>query len=155
MTDDLHAIEHWAGVLLAKLQPGQRRVVTRKIAQELRRSQAQRIASQQAPDGAAYTARKRRKDLRGKKGRIKRQKAAMFNKVRTTKYLKTTQDENQLSVGFFGRVARIARVHQEGLTDKVAKKGPGYHYPARPLLGFSAIDQTLIRDALLRHLDGI
>jgi hypothetical protein len=46
----------------------------------------------------------------------------MFNKVRTTKYLKTTQDENQLSVGFYGRVARIARVHQEGLTDKVAKK---------------------------------
>nr|WP_329956703.1 hypothetical protein [Collimonas humicola] len=32
------------------------------------------------------------------------------------------QDENQLSVGFLGRVARIARVHQEGLTDKVAKK---------------------------------
>ncbi|MEM4990643.1 phage virion morphogenesis protein [Collimonas sp. H4R21] len=152
MSDDLHALESWAGALLAKLQPGQRRVVTRKIAQELRRSQAQRIASQQAPDGAIYAARKQRKDLRGKKGRIKRQKAAMFNKVRTTKYLKTTQDENQLSVGFFGRVARITRVHQEGLTDKVAKKGPEYRYPARPLLGFSASDQALIRDSLLRHL---
>jgi len=152
MTDDLRAIEQWAGALLAKLQPGQRRVVTRKIAQELRRSQAQRIANQQAPDGAPYTARKQRKDLRGKKGRIKRQKAAMFNKVRTTKFLRTTQDENQLSVGFFGRVARIARVHQDGLTDKVAKKGPEYRYPARPLLGFSAGDQALIRDALLRHI---
>ncbi|WP_442783677.1 phage virion morphogenesis protein [Collimonas fungivorans] len=152
MSDDLHALETWAGALLAKLQPGQRRAVTRKIAQELRRSQAQRIASQQAPDGATYAARKQRKDLRGKKGRIKRQKAAMFNKVRTTKYLKTTQDENQLSVGFLGRVARIARVHQEGLTDKVAKKGPTYHYPARSLLGFSAADQASIRDSLLRHL---
>jgi phage virion morphogenesis protein len=152
MTNDLRAIEQWAGVLLAKLQPAQRRVVTRKIAQELRRSQAQRIASQQAPDGAIYAARKQRKDLRGKKGRIKRQKAAMFNKVRTTKFLKTTQDENQLSVGFFGRVARIARVHQEGLTDKVAKKGPVYHFPARPLLGFSATDQALIRNVLLSHL---
>jgi hypothetical protein len=38
MTEDLRAIEQWAGVLLAKFQPGQRRVVTRKIAQELRRS---------------------------------------------------------------------------------------------------------------------
>jgi phage virion morphogenesis protein len=153
MTDDLRGIEQWAGALLAKLQPGQRRVITRKIAQELRRSQAQRIASQQAPDGATYAARKQRKDLRRKKGLIKRQKAAMFNKVRTTKYLKTTQDENQLSVGFFGRVARIARVHQEGLTDKVAKKGPEYRYPARPLLGFSAVDRALIRDALLRHIE--
>jgi len=152
MSDDLRAIEQWAGALLARLQPGQRRVVTRKIAQDLRRSQAQRIASQQAPDGAPYAARKQRKNLRGKKGRIKRQKAAMFEKIRLQKNLKIEQDENQLSVGFFGRVARIARVHQEGLTDKVAKKGPEYHYPARPLLGFSATDQALICDSLIRHL---
>jgi len=153
MSDELHAIEKWAGALLAQLQPGQRRVVTRKIAQDLRRSQAQRIAGQLAPDGAPYAARKQRKNLRGKKGRIKRQKAAMFEKIRTQKNLKIEQDENQLSVGFFGRVARIARVHQEGLTDKVDKqRGPAYHYPARPLLGFSATDQTLIREALIRHL---
>jgi phage virion morphogenesis protein len=76
----------------------------------------------------------------------------MFQKIRTQKNLKIEQDENQLSVGFFGRVARIARVHQEGLTDKVAKKGPAYHYPARPLLGFSAADQVLIRDLLFLHL---
>jgi phage virion morphogenesis protein len=152
MSDDLRAIEQWAGALLGQLQPGQRRVVTRKIAQDLRRSQARRIASQQAPDGAPYAARKQRKNLRGKKGRIKRQKAAMFQKIRQVKNLRTEQDENQLSVGFFGRVARIARVHQEGLTDKVAKKGPAYHYPARPLLGFSTADQELIRDLLLHHL---
>ena len=153
MNDDLHALEAWVGALLAQLQPGQRRIVTRRIAQDLRRSQAQRIASQQAPDGAPYAARKQRKNLRGKKGRIKRQKAAMFQKIRTQKNLKIEQDENQLSVGFFGRVARIARVHQEGLTDKVAKKGPAYLYPARPLLGFSVSDQTLIRESLLRHID--
>jgi phage virion morphogenesis protein len=152
MTEDLRAIEAWAGALLARLQPGQRRILTRKVAQDLRRSQAQRIASQQAPDGASYAARKQRKNLRGKKGRIKRQKAAMFQKIRTQKNLKIEQDENQLSVGFFGRVARIARVHQEGLTDKVAKKGPAYHYPGRPLLGFSPNDQALIRDALLGNL---
>ncbi|WP_329956624.1 phage virion morphogenesis protein [Collimonas humicola] len=32
------------------------------------------------------------------------------------------------------------------------KKGPTYHYPARPLLGFSVTDQALINDSLLRHL---
>lgn len=154
MTDDLRAVETWVGGLLAKLQPAQRRTLNRKVAQDLRRSQAQRIASQQAPDGAIYTARKRRKNLRGKKGRVKRQKAAMFEKLRMTKNLKTQQDENQISVGFFGRVARIARVHQEGLKDKVSKKGPEYQYPTRPLLGFSEADQSLIRDSLFRHLSG-
>ncbi|MEO6919579.1 MAG: phage virion morphogenesis protein [Collimonas sp.] len=152
MSDDLSTLEAWAGTLLTKLQPGQRRVVTRRIAQDLRRSQAKRIASQQAPDGAPYAQRKQRKNLRGKQGRIKRQKAAMFEKLRKTKNLLTENDENQLSVGFFGRVARVARVHQEGLEDKVSKKGPNYRYPARPLLGFSATDQALIRDSLLLHL---
>lgn len=58
----------------------------------------------------------------------------MFGKIRTQQFLKTQQDENQLSVGFLGRVARIARVHQDGLTDKVSKKGPKYRYPAGPYL---------------------
>ena len=46
----------------------------------------------------------------------------------------------------------IALEHQEGLTDKVNKKGPAYRYPTRHLLDFSVTDQALIRDALLRHL---
>ncbi|KAF3999226.1 phage virion morphogenesis protein [Glaciimonas immobilis] len=152
MSGDLCAIEAWAGALLAKLEPAQRRAINRQVAQDLRRSQAQRIASQQTPDGEAYTARKNRKNLRGKSGRIKRQKAAMFDRLRKSKSLKTTQDAHQLSVGFFGRVARVARVHQEGLTDRVAKKGPEVRYPARPLLGFSVEDQVVIRDSLLKHL---
>ena len=68
--------------------------VTRRIAQDLRRRQAQRIASQQSPDGLPYAKRKQRKNLRGKKGRIKRQKAATFEKIRTLKNLKIEQDEN-------------------------------------------------------------
>jgi phage virion morphogenesis protein len=108
---------------------------------------------QHTPDGATYTARKKRKDLHGKKDRIKRQNAAMFEKLRMTKNLKTQQDEKRITVGFFGRVARIARVHQEGLKEKLSKKGPEHQYPAQPLLGFSATDQALIRDSLLRHLN--
>ena len=71
MSDDLSALETWAGTLLAQLQPSQRRIITRRIAQDLRRSHAQQIASQQAQDGTLYAARKQRKNLRGKKGRIK------------------------------------------------------------------------------------
>jgi hypothetical protein len=43
-------------------------------------------------------------------------------------------------------------VHQEGLKDKVSKKGPEYQYPDQPLLGFCAADQVLIRDSLMRQL---
>ncbi|MEG0879997.1 MAG: phage virion morphogenesis protein [Janthinobacterium sp.] len=153
MSDDLHALEAWAGPLLAKLQPAQRRAINHKVAIDLRRSQAQRIKAQQGPDGAAYPARKRRKELKGKNGRIKRQKAAMFNKIRTAKYLKVHADPGQLTIGFVGKVMHVARVHHEGLTDNVTKKGPKYSYPARPLLGLSETDRTLIRESLLRHLE--
>lgn len=149
---DLAALERWAGALLAKLQPAQRRIVTRKVGQDLRRSQTQRIAAQRGPDGAGYTPRKTRKKLRDKKGRIKRQSAAMFSKLRTSANLKIEQGEHDIAVGFFKRTARIARVHQDGLRDRVAKKGPDYQYPARPLLGFSRDDRELIRDSLLRYL---
>lgn len=152
MNDSLNSLEQWAGALLAKLQPAQRTAVNRKVAQDLRRSQAQRIAAQHDPDGTGYTPRKERKDLRGKKGRIKRQRAAMFAKIRLQKNLKIQPDSNQIAVGFFGRVARIARVHQEGLPDQVSKKGPKYQYPSRKLLGFSESDRELIRDSLLRHI---
>ena len=152
MSDDLHTLATWAGALLAKLQPAQRRAINHKVAIDLRRSQAQRIKAQQGPDGAAYPPRKRRKELKGKKGRIKRQKAAMFTKIRTAKYLKVKATGDQIEVGFFGWVARVTRVHHDGLTDNVTKNGPKYSYPSRPLLGFSEFDQTLIRESLLRHL---
>ena len=153
MNDDLHTLATWAGALLAKLQPAQRRAINHKVAIDLRRSQAQRIKAQQGPDDTAYPARKRRKELKGKNGRIKRQKAAMFAKIRTAKYLKVHADPGQLTVGFVSKVMHVARVHHEGLTDSVSKKGPKYSYPARPLLGLSEADRTLIRESLLHHLN--
>ncbi|MCC7702249.1 phage virion morphogenesis protein [Janthinobacterium sp. GW460P] len=153
MSDDLHALEAWAGALLAKLAPAQRRAINHKVAIDLRRSQAQRIKAQQGPDGAAYPARKRRKEFKGKNGRIKRQKAAMFAKMRTAKHLKVKATGNQIEVGFFAWVARVAHVHQFGQQDRVSKKGPVYKYQERPLLGLSEADRTLIHESLLHHLE--
>jgi phage virion morphogenesis protein len=152
MSDDLHALEAWAGALLAKLQPAQRRAINHKVAIDLRRSQAQRIKAQQGPDGTAYPARKRRKEFKGKNGRIKRQKAAMFAKLRSTKHLKVKATGNRIEVGFFGWVARVARVHQLGESDRVSKKGAIYKYPARTLLALSEIDKKLIQKSLLSNL---
>lgn len=152
MSDDLHALEAWAGALLAKVQPAQRRAINHKVAIDLRRSQAQRIKAQQGPDGAAYPARKRRKEFKGKNGRIKRQKAAMFAKMRTAKHLKVKATGDQIDVGFFGWVARVARVHQFGEQERATKNGTIYTYPARPLVGISNSDVSKIRDSLIKHL---
>ncbi|MFP6562375.1 phage virion morphogenesis protein [Paraburkholderia sp. B3] len=155
MTDELQAVERWAGSLLAQLAPAARRKVMLDIARELRRSQQARIAAQQDPDGTAYTPRKVKaqkggKRLRGKRGRIKR--AAMFAKLRTARYMQVEATPTGLAIGFAGRVARIARVHQLGELDRVSPAGPEVRYAARVLLGFTDADRELIRDRLLKHI---
>ncbi|CAE6784760.1 hypothetical protein R69658_04242 [Paraburkholderia aspalathi] len=150
--DELNAIESWAGRLLKQLEAPARRAALRDIARELRRSQQARIVQQQNPDGTAYDARKPRpkKHLRDKTGRIKQK--AMFVKLRQARYLRTEIDSIGLTVGFAGRVARVARIHQFGESDRVAPGGPEYKYPARVLLDFSADDRELIRNMLLKHI---
>ncbi|WP_348645772.1 phage virion morphogenesis protein [Janthinobacterium lividum] len=91
--------------------------------------------------------------MQGEEWRIKRQKAAMFAKIRTVKHLKAKATGDQIEVGFFGWVARVAHVHQFGRQDRAAKKGQMYKYPERPLLGLSDPDRTLIRESLLRHME--
>lgn len=150
MAEDLqHQVDEWAAAMLAKLDAGARRQLARQIGRELRRSQIARIRKQEAPDGTPYAPRQKRAPKRSKRGAIKRR---MFQKLATAKHLKVRVTGEGVLVGFFGRTARIARVHQEGLRDQVAPDGPEVKYPARPLLGFSESDRTRIRDVLLDHL---
>uniref|UniRef100_UPI003F7D7193 phage virion morphogenesis protein n=1 Tax=Xanthomonas sp. 0924 TaxID=2835534 RepID=UPI003F7D7193 len=146
--DELTALENWAAPLLARLQPGERRTLARKIGMELRRSQSQRIGRQQAPDGTPYAPRKQQ--LRQKSGRVKR--AKMFAKLRQAEYFKVSASPNAVSVGFVGRISRIARVHQEGLLDAVRPNGPRTRYQRRVLLGLSEANRSEIQDLLMEHL---
>ncbi|MCC4600185.1 phage virion morphogenesis protein [Xanthomonas melonis] len=146
--DELTALEDWAAPLLARLQEGERRKLARRIGTALRRSQSQRIGRQQAPDGTPYAPRK--EPLRDKAGRVKRKK--MFAKLRQAKFLKVSASPNEVSVGFMGRVSRIARVHQDGLSEQVRRGGPVARYERRVLLGLSEQDRQLIHDQLLSHL---
>lgn len=149
MANNLEALETWAAVLLARLEPGERSKLARSIGQELRRSQQKRVVAQENPDGTKFTPRKKR-DLRGKQGRIRR-KLAMFKKLRTVQYLKVRGDSNGITVGFTGRIARIARVHQYGLKDRAERGAPDVRYEQREVLGFTEADLDLIRDSLLTH----
>ncbi len=150
MANNLEALETWASVLLERLEPGERVKLARSIGQELRRSQQKRVMAQTNPDGSKYAPRKKR-DLRGKQGRIRR-RLDMFKKLRTASYLKIRGDSNAVTVGFTGRIARIARVHQYGLKDRAERGAPDVRYDQREVLGFTEADLDLIRDGLLAHL---
>ncbi len=149
MSGELTQLETWAAPLLAALSPGERRKLARRIGTELRRSQSQRIGAQQNPDGSAYAPRKRQQ-----KGNIRRRAAAMFGKIRQARFLKVKADPAGVAIGFAGRVARIAGVHQYGLRDAVSRGGPRVRYEARELLGLTEADIERIRDLLLEHLAG-
>lgn len=134
--------------LIAVLSPAARRKLAGEIAKELRKSQQQRIKLQKAPDGSPYQARKRQ-PLRAKTGRIKR---AMFQKLRTSRYMKATGRANSAVVEFTGKVQRIARVHQYGLKDRPNEHAKDVQYEERQLLGFNPIDKIILEQIIFKHL---
>ncbi|WP_109754523.1 phage virion morphogenesis protein [Pseudomonas sp. 43mfcvi1.1] len=150
MTNRLEALEDWAGGLLGQLEPTARNKLARNIGQTLRRSQQQRIIAQRNPDGSKYAPRKQR-NLRRKQGRVKR-KVQMFQKMRTATFLKAKVNGPAISVGFTGRLARIARVHQYGLRDRAERNASMVRYQQREILGLTEVEIELIRDALLANV---
>lgn len=137
--------------LIANLSPQARRQLGRKIGQALRKSQSNRIARQQNPDGSAFEPRKPRKEFGKKKGRIKRK--AMFAKLRTARHLKVRSNGNEVSVGFNGSSAAIAAVHQYGLSSSPSKyKDFKVLYAQRELLGFTEEDIEMIEDLIIEKL---
>lgn len=149
MGDELTKLENWAGALLVKLDPKERRKINQTIARELRRSQQQRIKTQRNPDGTAYTPRKK-DSKRAKWGRIKQK--AMFHKLSMASRLKMNSTADAVGIAFMARNARIARIHQYGLRDSPGGKSPRVKYEKRELLGFSKNDFQLIEDYLIKYL---
>jgi len=151
MNEDFSDVQAWASALMAQLRPAERRRVNRAVAVELRRSQGQRIAAQQNPDGTPYAPRRAKKNLRGKVGAIRRR---MFTRLRTARYLRIQASETEAIVGYSGAVARIALVHQEGRTDRPAPGQKQVRYPRRKLFGFTQQERDNVLDTLARHLAG-
>lgn len=133
--------------LIGALSPASRRRLASDIAKELLRSQQQRIKQQKAPDGTPYHARKRQ-PLRAKKGRIKR---AMFQKLRTNRYMKASGRNDTAVVEFTRKVQRIAQIHQLGLKDRPNPHAQDVQYPERQLLGFRLDDKYLVERVIIEH----
>lgn len=145
---DLQDLETWVQPLLVKLGPAERRKLARTIGQQLGQSQRNRIAAQQNPDGSPFEPRKPQNRQRA--GFVRRR--AMFSKIRQAKHLRVTVTNQGVEVGFVGRVAQIARVHQEGLRARVSRDGPHAQYARRELLGFSPADRAMVQNLLIDHL---
>lgn len=149
MSDDLERFEQWAAPLIAALSDVQCRRLASDIGRQLKRSTSRRIAQQANLDGSPYEPRKPR--LRDQRDSIRRE--AMFKKIRSSKYLLLRTSAEGIALGYLGRLARIARVHQEGLTDKPQPGGPDVEYPERQLLGFTDDDADMVREAIMKHLE--
>lgn len=147
MSSNVLELANYLQPLLERLSMGERARLAKQIGRDLRKSQGKRISEQKNPDGPSYTP--RRKRLREQKGKIKRK---MFTKIKNTSNLKVLSNADSIAIGFVGRVARIARVHQEGLKDRAEKGAPDVVYPKRELLGFTEQDIKLVEDSFLKHI---
>jgi phage virion morphogenesis protein len=149
MSEDVFApLDAELARMLAGLAPGARLRLARDVGRQLRASQAARVASQKNPDGSPFQPRKRQQALRDKQGSIRRKPKSgpMFRKLRMTRWLKSQATPDEATVGFVGAAARIARVHQLGLPDRVSRD-PGAAevlYPRRELLGLTPDEEQLI-----------
>jgi len=78
----------------------------------------------------------------------------MFRKLRLSRHLTAEWTDSGASVGFNGHAARIARVHQEGLADRVDRRpdAPMVRYAQRLLLGFTEDDRRRLLDLTMEHL---
>lgn len=147
MSSNVLELANYLQPLLERLSMGERARLAKQIGRDLRKSQGKRISEQKNPDGSSYTP--RRKRLREQKGKIKRK---MFTKIKNTSNLKVLSNADSIAIGFVGRVARIARVHQEGLKDRAEKGAPDVVYPKRELLGFTEQDIKFVEDSFLKHI---
>lgn len=138
-------LESRLAALIGSLAPAQRADLARRLAAQLRRSQSARIAAQQNPDGSAYEPRK--PQLRQRKKNLR-----MFAQLRTNRFLLAKGNADGAVVSFTREVQRIARVHQDGLRDRVNRRGLEADYPQRRLLGFADAEKTLLDTLLTEHL---
>ena len=156
MADNLADLEKLGADLIANLEPGSRRRLMTRLSVDMQRANMARIAAQQNLDGTPFEPRKPQTPReRTEPGRLRRRAAAkaMFAKLRRASLLKASATPDEASAGFTGRTAAIARVHHEGLRDRVTRKSDRrVKYPERQLIGFAPGDPARYLDVILDHV---
>jgi len=142
--DAYAGLDHWLDQIALRLEPTQRRELMRRLAQGLRVRTRDRIKQQRDPDGHRFIPRKRNQI-----GNKKRQ-GALFQKI--GRELKTEYSADHAAIGFSGRTATVAEVHQEGKTIKPSHYAKATNYPIRALVGFSQDDEKWIESEIQKFL---
>lgn len=146
---ELSYLPEHLGRIIDELSDGQMLKLKKTLAQKLRNSQKKRITAQQNADGSAYTPRKPQK----RRGQKKRVRAKMMNTIKQARHMKIEQSREGFAIGYVGRMAQVAEVHQYGLTARIdAKRGTSAAYPVRELLGISDEDRQLIDEVVLDYI---
>ncbi|WP_336152620.1 phage virion morphogenesis protein [Acinetobacter ursingii] len=145
---ELEYLSEHLNALLSSLSDSEKRKFAMMIARKIRSSQIQRITRQQNPDGSSYTP---RKNLRGRKGKIKQK---MFMKLKTAKFMKIEKIPDGVTIGFDQRVSKLARIHQDGLIDNLKYNGRTFkvRYAQRILLGFADSELEMFEKEALNFL---
>lgn len=141
--DPFAGLEHWLKTAVAALEPGRRRQVLRDLGRELRKRNQRRMSRQTGPDGTPWAPRKRNRN-----GSV-RKRVRMMEKLRQIRRLEMTATADTMELGYSGRTALIALVHQLGDVSEVAPGGPNVKYPARELLGLPPDDIAFVRQFVL------
>lgn len=138
--DAIIGLNTWLDTLAIQLQPSQRRELMRRLAQGMRVRMRDRIKQQRDPDGNRFIPRKR-----DQIGKLKRQ-GAMFKRI--GRDIKTEYSPDHAAVGFGGRTATVARVHQLGLVIKPSRLSKPTRYARRELVGFGEDDVKWIEQQI-------
>lgn len=157
MNDDFHALEERIDGLIHNLEPGQRKKLGMRLATELQTINARRIKANVTPDGAPMVARKLRQQAARRPepaSKLREARKRMFLRAATARYLRKHAGVDEATMGYEGLIARIMRVHQLGLRDRVERRedAPEANYPARPLLGITDADRERLHDLIAEGL---
>ena len=93
------------------------------------------------------------KGAKAKRKRATIKSRVMFLKLRTFGKLRAGSTANEAWVGYSGRDAAIAEVHQIGGVDQVGRKGARVRYAERRLLGLSKADEAMLLDIMIGMVD--
>lgn len=89
-------------------------------------------------------------------GKFRRQgkvrQRAMFGRLRRPDRLLVSTTADEAWIGWIGSNARVARVHQDGGTDKPSVRAKPVRYARRVLLGLTTAERGLLVDRVLEHL---
>lgn len=136
MANELEALPEWVDALNQRLEPKQRRKASRKIAQQLRKSNRARTKDQRDADGDRFI------------HPLKRSNNPMFREITALRYFKAKGTDRKAIIGFTGQAGRIAEIHQDGRRSEVRPGSKKVPYPERTLIGINTEDEQMVLSLL-------